>query len=335
MPDHLGTLQAIVEALVVETTTHASDDEMRHQLGGLLLSLSTEELWRWLRAHLSRPPEAHLSRVAYEGAIVVRLEPVAAAGAESYDLTVWTVAGPDGELTEPVVTGSGLRRETWQERVEEAIAEALSRMPVGVGTVTVEFVLPRQFLSEPVDQWIDRSDDDTPLGVAKPVVVRDLDWFNHPNPADLGRRAHTLRDGHTPLGARMRWKGCENAPSNPAAFKAWLRSGDGPIVLGLAGEWAAAEYVGTAVAAGPPVMIWHRWACPPDGHRAGDECAGKRFRRELSVHLGDETIDTVAQRVRRLRAWSVAEEDDTHCGSGITLLRDDNRRRPAPLRFAE
>ncbi|WP_416901366.1 trypsin-like peptidase domain-containing protein [Micromonospora echinospora] len=335
LPEHLNTLQAVAEALVVEVDS-SGNDETIHRLGNFLWRLpTTRELQQWIDDHLrgsASPTMAH--DPIYDGTIVVRLEPAAATGEESYDLTIWTVTDPDGTLNEAVVTDFGLRREQWQERVEDGISEALSRMPVGVETVTVEFVLPRLFLSEPVDQWIDRTDDDTPLGITRPVVVRDLDWFNHTNPAVLGRQARNLRDTGLSLGELLRWRDCKQVPGNPTAFKAWLRTGEGPLVISLAGHWAAAEHVSTAVAAGPPVLIWRRPPCMDD-HRSDTKCTGRRFRHDLTEQLRDTTVDTVAQRIRDLRAHAAAKEDETHCGGGITLLRDDTRRRPTPLSFAK
>jgi hypothetical protein len=335
MPHHLTSLAAVVEAMVVETML-VDDAEMRWHLAGLMSRLDTDETRRWASLHLwpGALPEVK-AEPTHDGAVVVRLEPAAASGAEAYDLTVWTVTGADGELSEPVVSEPGLTRGQWQDRVEDGLCRALGRMPMTVSAVVVEFVLPRRFLSEPVDEWFNRADDDTPLGVSRPVVVRDLDWFNHANPADLTNRVRRLRDTATSLGDRMRWRDCRKAPGSPIAFKAWLRTGDGPLALGLTGQWAQPEHLSSAVASGPPVMVWRREPCAPGTHESGTECAGLRFSRDLTEALRGVTIDAVAQRVRELRADAAAEEDEMHCGSGITLLRDDGLRRPMPLSFAE
>ncbi|MBM2620830.1 trypsin-like peptidase domain-containing protein [Actinoplanes sp. LDG1-06] len=338
MPTHLGTLLAVVEAVVVETVL-VDDDQMHRHLRTLLDHLDTRPLRKWSRRHLpagrSAPSPIETRR---DGAVVVRLEPSADSGHEAYDLTVWTVTSLDGELTEPVVDERGVDRGRWQERVEAAVEQGLTRMPASVEVVMVEFVLPREFLGEAVDEWTDRTDDDTPLGVSRAVAVRDLDWFTHPNPAALGRRARTLRDTGKSLSEVLRWKDCGEAPPvRTTNFKGWLRMGEGTLALALAGEWTATQYVSAAVASGPPVMLWRRHACSADEHRHGDSCTGRWFCGEMADQLHGVTIDAVAERVRDLRARALAsaEQDDRHCGSGLTLLLDDARRRPAPLSFAE
>lgn len=330
-PDHLDTVQAAAEALVVEVMS--GYDDMSRRLAAFLWRLGATESRLWVADHLfdGEPPGAAAPET--DGAVVVCLAPAADAGEEAYDLTVWTVQA-DGELTEPVVTGKGLVHEAWQERVESAINEAIDEMPIGVETITIEFVLPRAFLSEPVDEWIDHTDDDTPLGVSRPMVVRDLDWFRHRNPASLGRRARSLRDTGRSLGGALRGRDCRHEPGDPGVFKAWLREDQGPFVISLAGRWAAADYVRTAVAAGPPVLIWRRPPCSAEAHEGGNGCAGGRFAVELAEHLRAVTVDSVARAVRELRIQA-AQATDAHCGNGITLLRDDTRRRIIPLAFAK
>jgi hypothetical protein len=336
IPSHLTSLLALVEAMVIETV-RIDDAEMRYHLAGLLVTIGTAETRRWAGIHLwhGDPPSPPTIAPTYDGAVLVKLEPSAGCGAEAYDLMVWTVTEADGALSEPIVREWGLTKAQWQDRVEEALIQALSRIPVTVRTVTVEFVLPRGHLTEPVELWANRLDDDTPIGISRPTVVRDLDWFSHDNPADLGRRARMLRDDHRSLGDELRWRDCAQPPGSPVAFKAWLRAGDGPFAVGLTGEWAQAHSVATAVAAGPPVLLWHRSLCRAGDHAAEVECVGMRFRRELAEGLRTVTIDEIAHIVRDLRAEAAYQEDAAHCGSSIVLLRDDARRRQVPLSFAE
>lgn len=336
LPAHLSSLQSIVEALVIETVTR-DDDEVRDNLAVFLVRLGTGPTLRWAAEHLwqDRPPPAKAPEPepAGEGAIVVRLAPTAGDGA--YELTVWTVTDPDGELSDPVRHEEGLAYEHWQERVEAAVAEALRRIPYPIETVVVEFVLPRAFLSEAVDEWISHGDDHTELGVARPVVVRDLDWFSAENPAELSRRAKAVRGHPGPLVELLRWRDCARPPGRPSAFKAWLRAGEVSLVLGLAGDWSRPEQLSHAVACGLPVMVWRRGDCEPEAHVRGETCAGAAFRRELTDRLDGVTVSTVAERVRQLRAEFVAGESGLQCGNAITLLLDDSRRRPAPLDFAD
>lgn len=158
--DDLTTLLAIVEALVVDT--YAVDDrETRYHLVGLLAHLESDEALGWAFEHFGRSETLSSARrdEPRDGGIVVCLEPTAGVGAEAYRLKVWTVTEPDGFLEEPVSDVPGLARDQWQERVELALAEAFDRIPPDVGEVTVEFVLPRMLLSEPVDEWTNLRED--------------------------------------------------------------------------------------------------------------------------------------------------------------------------------
>ena len=335
LPAHLGSLLSIAEALVIETVTK-DDDEVRDNLAGLLVRLGTAPTWQWAGENLwpdQPPPPSPADETPARGAIVVRLAPTA--GDEAHELTVWTVTGPDGELAEPVHTEAGLTYREWQDRVEEAVERALRRVPYDIETVVVEFVLPRAYLSEAVDEWISRGDDDTQFGAARPVVVRDLDWFSAENPGELIKRVKALRRHGGSLRELLRWRDCARLPGPAQAFKAWLRAGEVPLVLGLAGDWTQPEPLGSAVAAGLPVMLWRRGGCEPEEHPHGERCPGARFRRELTDRLDGVTFDTVAERVRELRAEFLSQETDQQCGGAITLLLDDSRRRPVPLSFAE
>ncbi|GLY04323.1 trypsin-like peptidase domain-containing protein [Actinoplanes sp. NBRC 101535] len=331
LPHRLTTLPALIESLVVEPVD-LDDEEMLGVLSGLLTRFPTDEIRRWVNTHIFKynptvPVPVH------ECAVVIRLEPSAAAPGETYDLTVWTVTGPDGELTEPVLHRGGLTRAQWRDQVETALVEALDRLPAGSDAAAVEFVLPRSFLAEPVDEWTDLADDRTPLGITRPVTVRDLDWFHHANPARLTRSAEMLRERHAGIGEHLRWRDCTEQPGDPVRYKAWLRQDDGPFALGLAGDWSRPEHVAGAVAAGPPILLWRRLPCQSD-HPPGADCPTVRYRQELGDRLRGTTIDTIGAALRRIRA-DAAAEGDKHCGSGVTLLRDDGRRRPLPLSFAE
>ncbi|MEV6302263.1 trypsin-like peptidase domain-containing protein [Actinoplanes sp. NPDC051861] len=334
----LNTVQALVEALVVETVM-VDDRRMRYHLNALLGMLKTDETWRWAHKHLGPdvPAAAPPPRVVdHDCAIVVCLEPAAATGTESYELTVWTVSEPDGELCEPVVNKERVTPAQWQERVEEELVKARRRLPPTSGTVYVEFVLPRRFLAEPVDEWKDFVDGGVPLGVNRPVAVRDLDWFSDAYPSDLIRRAAVLRDQRISIGEVLRSQDCGDPPRSLRSFGGWLRDeDDGPFAVGLSGEWAGSEHVSAAAAACPPILLWRRQPCPPGAHVEDGECSGTRFVEELRKRLHNVTIDGIGSAVRKMRASAVAAEDEAHFGTGLSLLRDDARRRPIPLSFAE
>jgi len=167
------------------------------------------------------------------------------------------------------------------------------------------------------------------------VVVRDLDWFTAENPAELSRRAKAVRRYPGSLRDLLRWRDCAKPPGRPSAYKAWLRAGEEPLVLGLAGDWTRPEQLSHAVACGLPVMVWRRGDCEPAGHQHGQNCPGVVFRRELTDCLDGATFTTVAERIWKLRAEIASDESNLQSGGAITLLLDDSRRRPAPLDFAD
>ncbi|XVU29888.1 trypsin-like peptidase domain-containing protein [Actinoplanes sp. CA-054009] len=333
----LRSIEGVVEALVVDTVA-VDDRETRYHLRGLLGELDSDRVHEWVTRELGAGDRSDQAAVRpgplHDGGIVVCLEPIAGGGAESYRLKVWTVTEADGLLEEPVADVSGLTRGDWQERVERELLRALERIPRTVREVAVEFVLPRMFLAEPVDEWFDHRED-TPLGVSRPVVVRDLDWFINDDAGVLTERTDDLRSRASGVGEALRWRECVPPPTSINAFRAWLRLDQSPRAFGLAGGWSRPEYVTAAVVAGSPVLLWQRRPCPPGTHAEGVECTGRRFVRELTEELAGVPVDALAEKVRRLRAQSMADEDTGHCGSGLVLLRDDGRRRPASLGFAE
>ncbi|MCO8271604.1 serine protease [Actinoplanes sp. TRM 88003] len=333
MPGNLSTLAGVVESLVVQTTM-LDDDEMRYNLAGLLVKIGTAEARHWHGAHLySGEIPTVVTEPAHEGAIVVKLEATAARKIATYDLKVWLVTDADGELGEVVAEANGLLPTEWRSAVESALHDAVVQMPLRV--FTVEFVLPSDFLSEPVEDWMNLAEARARLGISRPVVVRDLHWFNHANPAGLSHRAGLLRDHFADLGDELRWRDHTEAPTTTDAFQGWLFEGpDGPLVIGLTCQWSAPEHVGEAVQIGPPVLIWRRGQCSPGDSAGHEACAGRLFAENLTDRLRGVTFDQVAHRIRELRAEAVASGDPTHCGSGLALLRDDARRRLVRLGFA-
>jgi NTP-dependent ternary conflict system VMAP-like protein/trypsin-like peptidase len=332
------SILALAEAIVLETVVPA---EMHSRLHTFLYRLGQEpgapvaDLRRWIDAYLweaalrtpDRPAEPRT------GAIVVQLAPSAADEAETYEMTVWTADGADGQLDVPVVVKDQLSRSALKDAVEAALPQAWARIPLDAELVFVEFVMTGDWLSAPVDEWIARFDDNTLLGVSRPVAVRDLDAV-YGDLRDLRRRVRALRDAGLDLGEVLQWRDCGDPLIPEQSFKAWLRRADGPLGLGLAGEWTHHDRIWWSVRSGMPVMVWHRGACAVEQHAAGF-CRGLKFHADLTEHLRGVSFDAVAERVRQLRAEALFAGDDQHCGSGITLLWDDARRRPMPLELAE
>ncbi|MFD0742929.1 hypothetical protein ACFQ1L_14860 [Phytohabitans flavus] len=278
--------------------------------------------------------------------MIVRIAPTAggAAEEEACHVTMWTVTGPDAEFSEPIIDE---RVPTPQVRdlVTTSLPDAVEQVPIVHKDVVVEFVLPRRWLSWPVDEWTVYHGEEVLLGVTWPVVVRDLDWFDREDARELERRAHDLRDHAKDLAALMSWKDCAAQLAPPRGFHAWLRGRERPLALGLAGHWAQQDRIESAVAAGVPAVLWPRRSCGPDvaacGADLGDQpgealCPGRMFRRDIVESLRDIRAERLPGWAHELRGQAEeADDPDTHCGAKISVLLDDPRRKlPYQLGFA-
>lgn len=341
--DGLSCLSAIAEDLVVESVVK-SKAELHSILAWFLTwvafrypSPAADDLRRWQAEYLldaspSVPAKPTPIAEPREGAIVVQIEPIAAPGeSDAFAMTVWTATDADGSLTEQITAKAGLDAQHLRDEVEHALQHAMARIPLEVDPVIIEFVLASDWLSHPVDEWTALFDGGTPLGLSKAVVVRDLDWAGE-NTRELVRRVVAIRRESRGLGEFLQWRDCRDALfAEERAYQGWLRQTGGPLGLGLTGGWTAAELVSVAVRSGMPLIVWQRGSCRSAEHANGRECQGVRFRQEIVTRLADVSFDTVAHRVRDMRIESAVAQDAQHCGSSITLLRDDGRRRPMSL----
>ncbi|WP_433207234.1 effector-associated domain 2-containing protein [Dactylosporangium sp. CS-047395] len=190
--------------------------------------------------------------------------------------------------------------------------------------LTIEMVLPRALITEPVDQWTagDAPGSREELGARHTVVLRSLDRL---------RRLPRERDAW-----RQRWARLNRAAerertvqvSAPAGPRQWRadRAGDGtrgPLVLALDGPLPAARSLQNdaftaALTAGVPVLVWSRHA-----------------------GLGPTMLDTVLAvagrfgpgrlpaEVRRIRMLAGVGDD---LGRHLSLVWDDADRIPAEFR---
>jgi hypothetical protein len=264
--------------------------------------------------------------------VIVHLDPSAEPGdaGKVYRLTIWTLIGSDGDVGVTVTDEPVLFRDM-QDVVERWLPAAISRIP-GQLDIVIEFVLPRDLLSTPVDEWRALDDDEVPLGWSKPVVVRDLSRFNEPVPRELERRAAELRANPDDLATTLQWKDCRH-PQGPAeSFRAWLRGPNKPLAVGLAGVWSSSTMVTSAVGGGVPILLWSRMTCdehPASGPEAGQQCLAIQFSTAVTDRLRGVRMDALPAQVHELRTEAgQSPADQTHCGRGISLLWDDPRRRP-------
>lgn len=219
-------------------------------------------------------------------------------------------------------------RDELEAAVDEIVQATERRWADQAGPVTIEFVLPWQLLTEPVDTWRKElgGPQPNPLSLDYPVVIRSLERIR----ADQWHRSW-----------RGRWKSlttgdadgdpivCANEDQHAMQLEATLRGESSAVVLVLS-EPPEPESVGerqlrTGVRAGIPAIVWHRSAVPPTRL-----C---RFVRSAITQgtTGRQGVAQLPQHVSKLRqaAWS---EDPTtqnrHMGHGLVILWDDPERQP-------
>jgi hypothetical protein len=196
-----------------------------------------------------------------------------------------------------------------------------------VGALTIEFVLPYELLSHPVDQWRISAGEPTtrPLGAQYSVVVRSLDRMQstiyHHRWAARWRflRAHEQTPHAQAIGfvqpTGSSAQSVKTAMNNlPGGF-----TDDYPACLVLAlpmnRRGGAAERTNAlrqAVEMGMPVLIWCR--LPK---------ASSQFIADMANHLHNRPLGDVAEVIQRLRQdATVRSQPADHLGQHICLLWD-------------
>ncbi|WP_030684824.1 trypsin-like peptidase domain-containing protein [Streptomyces sp. NRRL B-1347] len=214
--------------------------------------------------------------------------------------------------------------------VQELIEEAFGRLPLDAAEL-IAFVLPREWLNEPVAHWARSADDPTPLGCSYPLVV-----------TDRARRAGGLRHQ-----LARKWERLDGKATT-AVHRVECAAGEAPNKLRFRLRHDEADLAGFAAPPrsprlGPhfevslnapaPVLLWPRAGCEHDG---GD-CTGAAFLDQLAAHLSRLPPAELPRHVLEFReAADAADEPDRHWARDIQLLWDDPRcfpdAAPAPLR---
>jgi len=185
---------------------------------------------------------------------------------------------PLAEICHEVVTVTRLRA-----RVEELLPRAIDERVPPQCRVAVEFVLPRAWLSLPVDTWAAEPGGSVQLGWRHPVTVRDLARYQRTAPD----REHDRRWAHLRAGGDdvVHWVDCRDAVEAARLAAALAVCGE-RAVLALAARPDPVERhpaLRAGFDSGMPVMLWRRAACPQHG---GDgECPGQHFRSRLSDRI--------------------------------------------------
>ncbi|POX53809.1 serine protease [Streptomyces sp. Ru71] len=207
-----------------------------------------------------------------------------------------------------------------QQRLDEA-ADQLA--PDAEELVT--FVLPREWLNEPVAQWECSAEDSTPLGCAYPLVVTD-------------RARH--RSGRLRRQLRKKWQKLDVSPGaavhrvecgtreRPGGLRRRLWDGDAHVAGFASPPGAAREYFDVSLTVPVPVLLWRRTGCPGGGHDG--PCAGAEFLDELTASLTGVPPAELPRHVQKLRLDADAEGPDGHWARELQLLWDDPRCFPEP-----
>src|SRR5262249_40577140 len=138
--------------------------------------------------------------------------------------------------------------------------------------LTVEFVLPRAWLSDPVDEWRLREPgtgrpSSVQLGWRHPVVVRDQARFARgTRDWELGRRWERLSE--PPAGMRVtHWVSCRDTPSVEQVSRTLAGSSQALLALAQPPCSASGDLLNAGLDNGIPVMLWRRAPCEDREHR--------------------------------------------------------------------
>jgi hypothetical protein len=198
-------------------------------------------------------------------------------------------------------------------------------------TISIEFILPKDLLNLPVDQWLAASDEVAmPIGIDYPVSLRSLERSRDKSKHRRWRQrwAHLqahLQAGDSPIDDavhRSRLDGTRHLQK----LGAKLALTENVVLLVLAAPPAGSDSDGRleiaiALNTGVPVVIWHR-----------EDCTGKAFQTAVDDLLADGGLGKLLENVKKLRGQALYSDDcDAHPGSHLSVLLDDPDRPVEPL----
>jgi transcriptional regulator with XRE-family HTH domain len=205
-----------------------------------------------------------------------------------------------------------------QRHVAELVAHAEAGWAADAAFIRLEFVLPRELLNLPVDQWPGSLEGEPPqpLGLRNQVVVRSLDRLRRPHWRRNWRLRWELLDQRESLADNqlVLWSAARR-PEEQRRLDAELAMSDHVVmVLPHQPAMSDTDEVLIGLRAGLPVMLWLR-----------DLRFTDSFEAEIGPMLTAGRDLPEAARLLRGKAFS-ATDPDTHVGSHVTLLWDDPRR---------
>jgi hypothetical protein len=252
----------------------------------------------------------------------------AGAGRMLLEVAVTPPGGPpDFLVSEPLANG---RRA--QGLVQDLLPPIIDKHVPPDGSLLVEFVLPRTWLSTAVDEWTLGRGGPAQIGTQHPVVVRDRARTHN---RQLAIRSAALNRSGAGV---VRWVGC-GSPATATQLAASLALDPQVTLLALANPPAlngTSAILRAGFDCGLPAVLWRREPCTD--HGAGGECAGQRFEIDLGANLAGlldrAPISGLPEMIWRIRAEAKARGTGPHGGHGLTLLWDPAEPPAAPPRLA-
>ncbi|REE95483.1 effector-associated domain 2-containing protein [Thermomonospora umbrina] len=209
--------------------------------------------------------------------------------------------------------------------IEELLTETPEVVHRAAEELTIEFLLPRDLLAIPLDQYrITVGGLERRLGIEHPVVVRSLDRLHTRVLHHNWRRKWRWLTGR-PGDATVHWRGRRGELNGEHLYTSLLIE-QSSVCMAMAFPPARTSHDGAVdelwigVQAGVPVIVWCREPRDPD-----------RFAAEFEPLLarGMLTLPEAVLELRR-RALRENDPDGDHLGLRLTLLFDDADRIPEP-----
>ncbi|MGW2175133.1 VMAP-C domain-containing protein [Streptomyces sp. NPDC005047] len=318
LPPSMAFLSLAAEHLVKEGRTEEAEHLRRWNRKQAQLRGLAEEMADWQQGDFAPPGEPSL-HPAY---LLIQFEPDGV-DPDNFWVAHWRQSDSDGWHPIPGETVK-LHRDDLPSAADRLVQEAEERWSDLRQPVVIEFILPWELLTEPVEWWHKEADAPvpTPLVMDYTVVVRSFErlrkaaWHRPWN-----NRWRQLKD--RPAESRSHW----SSPDQSAFHLERELKDDQQIVClvlsappGTESPVAQQEFV-AALRSGIPAILWDRGG------------SGTAFREAAADILQERGLAGVLERTRRWRDRALAlgpEGWDGHVGRHLALLLDDPERMPGP-----
>ncbi|MFH0518965.1 trypsin-like peptidase domain-containing protein [Streptomyces sp. M41] len=237
-------------------------------------------------------------------------------------------AGPDQVTVAVSAYRDGRRRRVGSRRlpraavrgyVQRCIDEAFTQLAPDADEL-ITFVLPREWLNEPVAHWECGADDPTPLGCAYPLVV--VDRSRHRSGGLRHQLAKKWQKLDARPGAPLHRVECD-AGERPPSLRKRLRE-DRADLAGFTFRPATGPHFEVGLTTPVPILLWSRTGCTDLGHEG--PCSGAAFLDRLAASVARVPPGELPRHIMELRETAAADDDpDGHWAKDVQLLWDDPR----------